>query len=39
MHDFTKAELDSQTRGMLDYAVKLTREPEVVPGGGYRRAA
>ena len=27
MHDYTKADLDPQTRGMLDYAVKLTREP------------
>ncbi len=27
MHDYTTADLDPQTRGMLDYAVKLTREP------------
>ena len=27
MHDYTRANLDPQTRGMLDYAVKLTREP------------
>ena len=27
MHDYTKADLDPQTRGMLDYAAKLTREP------------
>ncbi len=27
MHDYTTADLDSQTRGMLDFAVKLTREP------------
>ena len=27
MHDYTKADLDSQTRGMLDFAFKLTREP------------
>ncbi len=27
MHDYSKADLDPQTRGMLDYAVKLTREP------------
>ena len=27
MHDYTQADLDPQTRGMLDYAVKLTRDP------------
>ena len=27
MHDYTKADLDRETRGMLDFAVKLTREP------------
>jgi uncharacterized peroxidase-related enzyme len=27
MHDYTQAKLDPQTRGMLDFAVKLTREP------------
>jgi len=27
MHDYTKADLDTQTRAMLDYAVKLTRDP------------
>ena len=27
MHDYRKADLDPQTRAMLDYAVKLTREP------------
>ncbi len=27
MHDHTKADLDPQTRGMLDFAFKLTREP------------
>ena len=27
MHDYTKADLDPQTRGILDYAAKLTREP------------
>ena len=27
MHDYTKADLDPQTRGMLDFAIKLTREP------------
>ena len=27
MHDYTKAGLDEQTRGMLDFAVKLTRNP------------
>ena len=28
MHDYTKMELDPQTRGMLDFAVKLTRTPD-----------
>ena len=27
MHDYTKADLDPETRGMLDFAMKLTREP------------
>ena len=27
MHDYTKADLDEQTRGMLDFAVKLTKDP------------
>jgi alkylhydroperoxidase family enzyme len=27
MHDYTTADLDPQTRGILDYAAKLTREP------------
>ncbi len=27
MHDYTKADLDDQTRGMLDFAVKLTKNP------------
>ena len=27
MHDYTKADLDPQTKGMLDYSAKLTREP------------
>ena len=27
MHDYTKADLDPQTRGMLDFSVKLTRDP------------
>ena len=27
MHDYTKAGLDPMTRGMLDFATKLTREP------------
>ena len=27
MHDYTRAELDHQTRGMLDFAAKLTRDP------------
>lgn len=27
MHDYTKADFDDKTRGMLDFAAKLTREP------------
>ena len=27
MHDYTKADLDDQTKGMLDFAVNLTRDP------------
>jgi len=27
MHDYTQADLDPQTRGMLEFAVKLTRDP------------
>ena len=27
MHDYTQAGLDQQTRGMLDFAVKLTKDP------------
>ena len=27
MHDSTKTDLDPETRGMLDFAMKLTREP------------
>jgi uncharacterized peroxidase-related enzyme len=27
MTDYTKADLDDQTRAMLDYAIKLTRTP------------
>ena len=27
IEDYTQANLDPQTRGMLDFAVKLTREP------------
>ena len=30
MHDYTGTDLDPQTRGMLDYAAKLTREPSSV---------
>jgi uncharacterized peroxidase-related enzyme len=30
MHDHTQATLDPQLRGMLDYAVKLTRDPSSV---------
>ena len=26
-HDYTQADLDDQTRGMLDFAVKLTKDP------------
>ena len=28
MHDYTKTDLDPQTRGMLDFAVKLTQTPD-----------
>ena len=28
MHDYTKTDLDPQTRGMLDFAVKLTKTPD-----------
>ena len=27
MHDYTKADLDPRTKGILDFAFKLTREP------------
>ena len=27
MHDYTRADLDPQTRAMLDFAASLTREP------------
>ena len=27
MHDYTKADLEPKTRSMLDFAVKLTKEP------------
>ncbi|MCI0864655.1 MAG: hypothetical protein J4N69_10490 [Chloroflexi bacterium] len=27
MHDYTQVDLDEQTRGMLDFAVKLTKNP------------
>ena len=27
MHDYRNAELDARTRGMLDFAAQLTREP------------
>ena len=27
MHDYTMADLDPQTRGMLDFAAQLTRDP------------
>ena len=27
MHDYTQADLDDQTRGMLDFALKLTKDP------------
>jgi alkylhydroperoxidase family enzyme len=27
MHDYTQADLDDQTSGMLDFAVKLTKNP------------
>ena len=33
MHDSARAELDPQTRGMLDFAVKLTQEPSSMEQG------
>ena len=27
MHDYKKADLDAQTRGMLDFTAKLTKDP------------
>ena len=33
MHDYTKANLDTETRGMLDFATKLTREPSSMQEG------
>ena len=27
MHDYKEADLDEQTRGILDFAVKLTKDP------------
>lgn len=30
MTDYRTAELDSRTRGMLDFAVKLTRTPQLM---------
>ena len=33
MHDYTKADLDSKTRGMLDYAVKLAKNPASMAKG------
>ena len=33
MHDYTKADLDSTTRAMLDFAVKLTKEPSAMVKG------
>ncbi len=30
MHDYTRADLDEQTRAILDFAVKLTREPHLM---------
>ena len=30
MHDYRNADLDEPTRGMLDFAVKLTRDPSSV---------
>lgn len=27
MHDYTQADLDDQTKGMLDFAVNLTKDP------------
>ena len=33
MHDYRAADLDSETRGMLDFAAKLTREPSSMEEG------
>ena len=33
MHDYTKADLDPQTRGILDYAVKLAQHPASMEKG------
>ena len=33
MHDYATADLDPQTRGMLDYAAKLTRDPTSMQQG------
>jgi uncharacterized peroxidase-related enzyme len=33
MHDYTKADLDPQTRGMLDYVVKLAKNPSSIEQG------
>ena len=33
MHDYTKADLDPTTRTMLDFAVKLTKEPSAMVKG------
>ena len=33
MHDYRTADLDSETRGMLDFASRLTREPSSMQEG------
>ena len=30
MHDYTKADLDEQTRGMLDFTLRLTVDPSAM---------
>lgn len=36
MHDYRNAEWDTKTRAMLDYAFKLTKEPENVTHDDFR---
>ena len=37
MHDYTQAELDPQTRAMLDFAAKLTRTPAAMAQADVQR--